>query len=97
MILSNEPGYYAEGRFGIRIENLVVAREVEVAGADRPTLGFETISFAPIDRRLVEKKLMSRDEIAWLDAYHSETRAKLSPLVDPATRKWLREATRRLS
>jgi Xaa-Pro aminopeptidase len=96
MILSNEPGYYAEGRFGIRIENLVVVEERAIAGADRPTLGFETISFAPIDLRLVEKKLMNRAEIAWLDAYHSKTRAKLSPLVDPATRKWLREATRRI-
>jgi Xaa-Pro aminopeptidase len=96
MILSNEPGYYAAGRFGIRIENLVVVREAKIAGADRPTLGFETISFAPIDLRLVEKKLMSREEIAWLDAYHAETRAKLSPLVDPPTRKWLRKATRRV-
>jgi Xaa-Pro aminopeptidase len=96
MILSNEPGYYAAERFGIRIENLVVTREVKLAGADRPTLGFETISFAPIDLRLVDKKLMTRDEVAWLDAYHAETRAKLSPLVDPATRKWLKEATRRV-
>ena len=70
-------------------------REVEIAGADRPTLGFETISFAPIDLRLVDKKLMTRDEVAWLDAYHAETRAKLSPLVDPPTRTWLRAATRR--
>jgi len=97
MILSNEPGYYAAERFGIRIENLVVVREVKVAGADRPTLGFETISFAPIDLRLVEKKLMTREEVAWLDAYHSETRAKLSPLVDPPTRKWLKAATQRVS
>jgi len=97
MILSNEPGYYAAERFGIRIENLVVVREVKVVGADRLTLGFETISFAPIDLRLVDKKLMSREEIAWLDAYHAETRATLAPLVDPATRKWLREVTRRLS
>jgi Xaa-Pro aminopeptidase len=96
MIISNEPGYYAAERFGVRIENLIVVREVKLAGADRPTLGFETISFAPIDLRLVEKKLMSREEIAWLDAYHAETRAKLSPLVDPATRKWLGEATQRL-
>ena len=66
MILSNEPGYYAAGRFGIRIENLVVVRERAVAGADRPTLGFETISFAPIDLRLVDKKLMNarRDRLA---------------------------------
>jgi Xaa-Pro aminopeptidase len=97
MIISNEPGYYAAERFGIRIENLVVVREVKLAGADRPTLGFETISFAPIDLRLIEKKLMSRDEIAWLDAYHVQTRAKLSPLVDSATRRWLKAATRRLS
>ncbi len=96
MILSNEPGYYAAGRFGIRIENLVVVREVAVAGADRPTLGFETISFAPIDLRLVDNKLMSREEIAWLNAYHAETRAKLAPLVDPATGKWLKAATRRV-
>jgi Xaa-Pro aminopeptidase len=96
MILSNEPGYYAAGRFGIRTENLVVVREVKLAGADRPTLGFETIAFAPIDLRLVDKKLMNRDEIAWLDAYHAETRTKLSPAVDPATRKWLKAATRRM-
>jgi Xaa-Pro aminopeptidase len=96
MILSNEPGYYAAERFGIRIENLVVVREIAVAGADRPTLGFETISFAPIDLRLVEAKLMSREELAWLNAYHAETRAKLAPLVDGPTRKWLREATRRV-
>jgi len=97
MILSNEPGYYAAGRFGIRIENLVVVEERAIAGADRPTLGFETISFAPIDLKLIEKKLLSRDEIAWLDAYHAATRAKLSPLVDPATRKWLKAAAQRLS
>ena len=96
MILSNEPGYYAAGRYGIRIENLVVVRELAVAGADRPTYGFETISFAPIDLRLVDGKLMTGEEIAWLNAYHAETRAKLSPLVDPATRKWLKEATRRI-
>ena len=96
MILSNEPGYYAAGRYGIRIENLVVVREAKIAGADRPTLGFETISFAPIDLRLVDKKLLSRDEIAWLDAYHAETRAKLTPLVDPSTRRWLKEATKRV-
>ena len=96
MILSNEPGYYAAERYGIRIENLVVVREVAVAGADRPTLGFETISFAPIDLRLVDARLLSREELAWLNAYHAETRAKLTPLVDPATRRWLKEATKRL-
>ncbi len=90
MIISNEPGYYAAGRYGIRTENLVVVREIAVRGAERPTLGFETISFAPIDLRLVEPKLLDAQEIAWLDAYHRDVRAKLSPLVDAETRKWLR-------
>ena len=97
MILSNEPGYYAEGGSASASRTSSSCASVEVAGADRPMLGFETISFAPIDLRLVDKKLMSRDEIAWLDAYHAATRAKLSPLVDPATRKWLREATRQVA
>ena len=96
MIISNEPGYYAAGRYGIRTENLVVVREIAVRGAERPTLGFETISFAPIDLRLVEPKLLDAQEIAWLDAYHRDVRAKLSPLVDAPTRRWLREATRRV-
>ena len=96
MILSNEPGYYAAERYGIRIENLVVVREVAVDGADRPMLGFETISFAPIDLRLIDARLLGREELAWLNAYHAETRAKLTPLVDPPTRRWLREATRRV-
>ncbi|THD45821.1 MAG: aminopeptidase P family protein [Bradyrhizobium sp.] len=96
MILSNEPGYYAPGRFGIRTENLVVVREVKIVGGERATLGFETISFAPIDLRLVEPKLMNRDEIAWLNAYHRETRARLAPLVDAPTRQWLKAATRQL-
>ena len=96
MILSNEPGYYAPGRFGIRIENLVVVEERAIAGAERAMLGFETISFAPIDVRLVEWKLMEREEIAWLDAYHAKVRAALSPLVDRETRTWLRRATRRI-
>ena len=72
MIVSNEPGYYAAGEFGIRIENLVVVEERAIRGAERPMLGFETISFAPIDLRLVEAKLMDRDEIAWLDALSRE-------------------------
>jgi Xaa-Pro aminopeptidase len=96
MILSNEPGYYAPGRFGVRIENLVVVEERAIRGAERPMLGFDTISLAPIDMRLVEPKLMDREEIAWLDAYHARVRAALSPLVDRETRVWLRRATRRL-
>jgi Xaa-Pro aminopeptidase len=96
MIISNEPGYYAAGRYGIRIENLVVVEERKIAGAERKMLGFETISLAPIDLRLVEPKLLTDEERAWLDAYHARVRKALSPLVDAKTRTWLNQATRRL-
>ena len=96
MILSNEPGYYAAGAFGIRIENLVVVEPRAIPGAEREMLGFETLTLAPIDLRLVERKLMEPDEIKWLDAYHARVRKTLSPLVDPATRRWLADATHRL-
>jgi len=96
MIISNEPGYYAPGKFGIRIENLIVVEPRAVPGGERKMLGFETISFAPIDRRLIEPKLLDGQEIAWLDAYHAKTRALLAPLVAKETRAWLKEATRRV-
>jgi Xaa-Pro aminopeptidase len=97
MIISNEPGYYAPGRFGIRIENLVVVEPREIAGAERVMFGFETITLAPIDTRLIERKLLSAEEAAWLDAYHARVRKALSPLVDSATRAWLKKATRPLA
>ena len=97
MIISNEPGYYAAGRFGIRIENLVVVEERKIAGAERVMYGFETITLAPIDMRLIERKLLSADETVWFDAYHVRVRKALSPLVDPQTRAWLRGATRPLA
>jgi Xaa-Pro aminopeptidase len=97
MIVSNEPGYYAPGRYGIRIENLLVVEEREIVGAERVMFGFETITLAPIDARLVAPKLLTRDEIAWLDAYHARVRKALSPLVDRATRRWLKRATRPLA
>jgi Xaa-Pro aminopeptidase len=96
MIVSNEPGYYAAGKFGIRIENLVVVEERAVRGAERAMLGFETISLAPIDTRLVEAKLLESEEIAWLDGYHARVREVVSPLVDRETRAWLKAATRRV-
>ncbi len=90
MILSNEPGYYKTGAYGIRIENLVIVVEHEpVAGADRPLLAMETITFAPIDRALIERALMSPDEIAWLDQYHETVFAKLAPGLDERTTGWL--------
>jgi Xaa-Pro aminopeptidase len=97
MIVSNEPGYYAAGAFGIRIENLVVVEERTIAGGERPMLGFETLTLAPIDLSLVEPRLMDADEIAWLDGYHARVRKTLSPRVDSSTRAWLVKATRRLA
>ena len=97
MIVSNEPGYYAAGAFGIRIENLLVVEARTIPGGERPMLGFETLTLAPIDLSLVEPKLMDADEIAWLNDYHARVRKTLSPRVDAATRAWLAKATRRLA
>ncbi|MCB1542705.1 MAG: M24 family metallopeptidase C-terminal domain-containing protein, partial [Rhodoblastus sp.] len=96
MILSNEPGYYREGAFGIRIENLIVVEERKIAGAERKMLGFETITFAPIDTALVHVRLLTREEIAWLNAYHKAVWAKLEGKVSSAARKWLRAATKKV-
>jgi Xaa-Pro aminopeptidase len=94
MILSNEPGYYRAGEYGIRLENLVIVEKREIAGAEREMYGFETITLAPFDLACVEPGLMSPEEIAWLNAYHALVRKTLSPRVDAKTKKWLREATR---
>ncbi|MGO9943249.1 MAG: aminopeptidase P family protein [Rhodoblastus sp.] len=96
MILSNEPGYYREGAFGIRIENLVAVETRKIVGAEREMLGFETLTLVPIDLRLIEPKLLTVEEKAWLNAYHAEVRKALAPHLDPAERKWLRQATARL-
>jgi Xaa-Pro aminopeptidase len=94
MILSNEPGYYKTGAYGIRIENLVLAIAApKVAGGEKPLLTFETLTLAPIDRRLIAHAAMMPDEISWLDAYHARVRAELSPLLDPDTQAWLARAT----
>ena len=96
MILSNEPGYYKAGAYGIRIENLVLVTEAQIAGAEKPMNAFETLTLAPIDRRLIEPALMTADEIAWLDAYHARVADTLMPLVASDTRTWLEAATRPL-
>jgi Xaa-Pro aminopeptidase len=96
MILSNEPGYYAPGRFGIRIENLVVVEPRKIEGAEREMLGFETISLAPIDLSAIDASLLDEEEVAWLDAYHARVRETISPLVDKETRAWLAVATRKV-
>lgn len=92
MILSNEPGYYREGHYGIRTENLIVVEPRAIDGAEREMRGFETITFAPIDRRAIEPALLSVEERAWLDAYHAETLERVGPLVDDDTRVWLEAA-----
>ena len=96
MILSNEPGYYRAGEYGIRLENLIIVEKREIAGAEREMLGFETLTLAPFDLALVEPKLLSAQEIDWLDAYHARVRKTLSPHLDAKTRMWLKEATRRV-
>lgn len=94
MILSNEPGYYKTGEFGIRIENLVLVVEAPaVEGADRPLNAFETLTLAPINRRLIEPRLLTGDETAWLNAYHGRVRAELAPLLDSQPLEWLIDAT----
>jgi Xaa-Pro aminopeptidase len=97
MILSNEPGYYRTGAYGIRIENLVlVVAAPPVAGGEKELNEFETLTLAPIDRRLIEPSLLTNDERRWLDEYHARVGATLAPLVDADTRAWLAAATRPL-
>jgi Xaa-Pro aminopeptidase len=85
MILSNEPGYYREGRFGIRIENLVAVTGPSVPeGGERPMLGFETLTLAPIDRRLIDSGLLGPYDAAWLDTYHARVREEIGGELDPA-------------
>jgi Xaa-Pro aminopeptidase len=94
MLLSNEPGYYREGAFGIRIENLVFVEPPSVPeGGDRAMLGFETITLAPIDLRLIDPALLGAEHIAWLNAYHARVYEALFPLLDDTTREWLEDAT----
>ena len=92
MIISNEPGYYKTGEYGIRIENLVLVVEKEIAGAEKETLGFETLTFAPIDRRLVVKEMLSPAEIDWLNDYHAQVLEKIGPKLEGADRAWLERA-----
>jgi Xaa-Pro aminopeptidase len=95
MICSNEPGYYKEGEYGIRIENLIVVTEPKpIPDGDRPMMEFETITLAPIDLNLVEVKLLTDEERVWLNQYHKQVRETLSPQVDADTRTWLQHATR---
>ena len=94
MILSNEPGYYRQGHYGIRIENLIVVAPPEsIPGGDVDMHSFETLTLVPIDRRLIDPALLSPEERDWLNAYHRRVFNEISPLVDGATAGWLEKAT----
>ena len=98
MLLSNEPGYYKPGHFGIRTENLLFVREAEaIEGGERKMMGFETITLAPIDRNLIEVDLLTRVELKWLDAYHARVAAEVGQLLDGDALSWLKQACASLS
>ena len=97
MILSNEPGYYKTDGFGIRIENLELVIGADIAGAEKPVNAFETLTLAPIDARLIDLKMLSSEELLWLNEYHARVRREVRPLLDEATQAWLDAATAALS
>ena len=92
MILSNEPGYYKTGEYGIRIENLVLVVERQVEGAEKEMLGFETLTFAPIDRRLIVPTMLTPEELIWLNCYHAHVMARIGPRLEGEELEWLRQA-----
>jgi Xaa-Pro aminopeptidase len=92
MILSNEPGYYKTGEYGIRIENLVLVEERTIAGSEGDWLGFETLTLAPIDKALVERSLLSPAEVEWWNAYHARVREVLAPQLEGEALAWLEDA-----
>jgi Xaa-Pro aminopeptidase len=92
MIISNEPGYYKTGEYGIRIENLVLVCEREIEGAEKEMLGFETLTFAPIDRRLIDAQMLEVEELIWLNCYHAHVLAKIGPQVKGDDLAWLQAA-----
>ncbi|MEL6167904.1 MAG: aminopeptidase P family protein [Pseudomonadota bacterium] len=94
MILSNEPGYYREGAFGIRIENLVAVTPAPKLGDNRDQLSFETLTFVPIDCALVDRSVLAPAETEWLNGYHAEVLEKIGPRVSETARNWLERATR---
>jgi Xaa-Pro aminopeptidase len=94
MLISNEPGFYKVGAYGIRIENVVLVTQPEkIAGGDRDMMGFETVTLAPIDRRLVLADMLDQSERDWLNSYHRRVFETLAPQLDDGTRDWLKHAT----
>ncbi len=92
MIVSNEPGYYKTGAYGIRIENLVLVEKRDVQGAERDMLGFRTLSHVPIERALIVPEMLGAEERDWLDGYHAETERRIGPLLEDDVRTWLQRA-----
>jgi Xaa-Pro aminopeptidase len=95
MIISNEPGFYEEGRFGIRIENLILVQNSKV-GSNNSFLEFETLTFVPIDRRLISINLLDINERSWINNYHNQCWQRTKDLVTVPTRSWLKTMTRPL-
>jgi Xaa-Pro aminopeptidase len=94
MILSNEPGYYREGHYGIRLENLVLVTPLaKIPGGEREMMGFETLTLVPFDRRLIDPKQLLPWELAWLNGYHARIRREIEPILFSDDRAWLRHAT----
>ena len=91
MFLSNEPGYYKPGEYGIRIENLVLVEEREIAGGEATMLGFETLTLAPIDTAMIDITLLTVAEQAWLNNYHAKVFDVVAPQIDGAALRWLTE------
>ncbi len=94
MIVSNEPGYYKTGHYGIRIENLVVVQEADKSKGEIPVFAFETLTLAPIDTNLIDRSLLTDDEADWLNTYHARVAEVITPLVDAKTAAWLAQATK---
>ena len=90
MIVSNEPGYYKKNNYGIRIENLILAKVA------KDSLRFETITFAPLEKQLIDHDLLSKEEIKWIDGYHSQVRKHLLPFMSDKQSKWLKEETEKI-
>ena len=88
MIVSNEPGYYRTGEYGIRIENLVLVKKADMPNAERPMLEFETLTMAPIDRDLIDVAMLTAPERAWVDDYHARVYATLAYRLDVVERDW---------
>jgi Xaa-Pro aminopeptidase len=97
MILSNEPGYYKTGEYGIRIENLVLIEERQIPGAEGRYFGFENLTWAPIDKTLVDTELLTRDELRWWNDYHARVLEVVGSQLDGSLLDWMRQACAPLS